>query len=164
MNTLSSHPLKITACLWFNDNAEEAVNFYVSLFDNSSIGKPTYYGKNSPMPEGSILTIPFVIAGREYIALNGGPAFTFNESISLVIHCHTQEEIDRYWNILSEGGIIQQCGWLKDKYGLSWQIVPSELGLMLQHENSDKTDRVMQAVLNMVKIDLQTLKDAFEGN
>jgi len=152
---------KITTCLWFNDNAEEAVTFYKSIFKNSKVGKITYYGKNAPLPEGTVLTIAFQLEGQDFLVLNGGPAFTFSEAISFIINCKNQQEIDEFWAKLSDGGQIQQCGWLKDRFGVSWQIVPSELTEMMQSNDSERSNRVMQALLQMVKIDIETLKKAY---
>ena len=161
MAAIKHLPQKISTCLWFNDNAEQAVNFYTSVFKNSSIGSFTYYGENAPMPEGTILTIPFQLEGQEFLALNGGPAFTFNEAISFIVNCDTQNEIDEYWEKLLEGGKAQMCGWLKDQYGLSWQIVPTLLGEMLQSKDSKKVNSVFQCVMQMVKPDIEKLKNAF---
>lgn len=157
---------KITTFLWFDNKAEEAVNFYVSIFNNSKIGGITLYdeevAKVSGKPEGSIMTITFHLDGQEFMALNGGPQFTFSEAISLMVNCETQEEVDRLWEKLSEGGEEGPCGWLKDKYGLSWQIVPTILGEMLQDEDAEKSKRVTQAMLQMKKLDIEGLKKAYE--
>lgn len=152
---------KITPCLWFNDNAEEASKFYTSVFKNSGILKTTLYGKNMPLPEGTVLTVKFQLDGQEYLALNGGPLFTFSEAISFMVSCDTQEEIDDFWSKLSEGGTEQQCGWLKDKFGLSWQIVPSELVKWMDSSDSERSNRVMQAIMPMVKLDLEKLRHAY---
>lgn len=154
---------KITPCLWFNDNAQEAVSFYTSIFKNSKIGKATHYGKNAPLPEGTILTIPFQLDGEDFLALNGGPIFTFSEAVSFIINCENQSEIDSFWEKLSDGGQIQQCGWLKDKFGLSWQIVPAVLAEMMQSNDSEKSNRVMQAIMQMVKIDIEMLETAYRA-
>ena len=154
---------KITPFLWFNDNAEEAVNFYVSLFDNSSITSVTRNGEGGSGPAGSVMVVAFELDGHEFTALNGGPQFKFTEAISLYVHCETQQEIDRLWDVLSAGGEPQQCGWLKDKYGLSWQIVPLVLVELLQNEDAEKSGRVVKALLQMSKIDIGTLKRAYEG-
>jgi predicted 3-demethylubiquinone-9 3-methyltransferase (glyoxalase superfamily) len=159
---------KITPCLWFDSNAEEAVKFYTSIFKNSKIGRVARYGKASAKvsgrPAGSIMTMEFQLDGQDFVALNGGPVFKFNEAISLQLYCKTQEEIDQYWEKLSQGGdkTAQQCGWLKDKYGLSWQIVPTALIEMLQDRDAEKTNRVMQAVLQMKKLDIKRLQQAYE--
>ncbi len=158
---------KITPCLWFDNQAEEAVNFYISIFKNSKIVSVARYGEAgaevSGRPKGSVMTIIFRIEGQEFMALNGGTIFKFNEAISLIVNCKTQEEVDRLWEKLSEGGDekAQQCGWLKDKFGLSWQIVPTVLGEMLQDKDAEKSERVMKAMLQMKKIDIKTLKQAY---
>jgi predicted 3-demethylubiquinone-9 3-methyltransferase (glyoxalase superfamily) len=160
---------KITPCLWFDDKAEEAANFYVSIFKNSKIGDVTYYGKEGyeihGRKEGSVLTAEFEIEGQKFVALNGGPIFKFNEAISFQVHCETQEEVDYYWEKLSESGDekAQQCGWLKDKYGLSWQIVPIDLIKMLKDKDKKKSERVMKVMLQMHKLDIAKLKRAYEG-
>jgi len=157
---------KITPCLWFDDQAEEAAKFYVSLFKNSKIGNMTGYGeegaKVSGRPKGSIMTVTFELDGQEFLALNGGPIFKFSEAVSFVVNCETQDEVDKMWEKLSAGGEKGQCGWLKDKYGLSWQIVPTVLGEMLQDKDAKKSERVMKALLQMKKLDIQTLKQAYE--
>src|SRR5467141_4961019 len=148
---------KITPCLWFNNQAEEAAKFYSSIFKNSKIGNMTRYGeagaKVSGRPKGSVTTVAFEIEGQECVALNGGPHFTFSEAISFMVKCETQKEIDEMWDKLSQGGEKGQCGWLKDKYGLSWQIVPTVLGEMLNDKDAEKSKRVMHAMLQMHKID-----------
>jgi len=154
---------KITPFLWFDGNAEEAVNLYVSIFENSEIGDITRYGKEGPGPEGSVMTVEFRLRGQDFVALNGGPEFRFTEAVSFLVNCETQEEIDRFWKKLSEGGEEGPCGWLKDRYGLSWQIAPSVLGEMLQDKDPEKAGRVMQAMLQMGKIDIATLRRAYEG-
>lgn len=157
---------KITPFLWFDNNADEAVRFYLTVFKNSSAKGVSRYDAEgsevSGMPEGSVMTIPFEIEGQEFIALNGGPVFKFTEAVSFVINCESQEEIDHYWNSLTEGGQESQCGWLKDKFGLSWQVVPRILGILLQHENKEKASRVMDAMLKMKKINIEKLNDAAE--
>ena len=157
---------KITPFLWFDDNAEEAVKFYVSIFKNSKIGRMTRYGeegaKVSGRPEGTVMTIAFQLEGQTFAALNGGPHFKFTEAISLVVNCKTQKEVDELWEKLSEGGEEGQCGWLKDKYGLSWQIVPTVLSKMLQDKDPKKSERVMQALIQMRKFDIKRLKQAYE--
>jgi predicted 3-demethylubiquinone-9 3-methyltransferase (glyoxalase superfamily) len=157
---------KITPCLWFDSQAEEAVNFYVSIFENSKIGNITRYGeegaRTSGKPKGTVMTITFQLDGREFMALNGGPAFAFSPAISFLVKCETQKEIDELWENLSGGGEKQRCGWLKDKYGVSWQIVPSVLGEMLQDKDAAKSKKVMEALLRMDRIDVMTLKKAYE--
>ncbi len=157
---------KVTPCLWFDNQAEEAVNFYASIFKNSKVGSIARYGeagaKVSGRPKGSVMTVTFEIEGQEFLALNGGPHFKFTEDISFIVNCETQEEIDKMWEKLSEGGEKGRCGWLKDKYGLSWQIVPPVLGEMLQDKNAAKSERVMTAMLQMDKLDIKTLKQAYE--
>jgi len=152
--------------LWFDDNAEEAVKFYVSIFKNSKIGRMTRYGeegaKVSGRPKGTVMTIAFQLEGQAFAALNGGPHFKFTEAISLVVNCKTQKEVDELWEKLSEGGEEGQCGWLKDKYGLSWQIVPTVLSKMLQDKDPKKSERVMQALIQMRKFDIKRLKQAYE--
>ena len=158
---------KISPCLWFDDKAEEAVNFYVSVFKNSKIGSITRYGKEgaevSGRPKGTVMTVTFQLDGQEFMALNGGPQFTFSPAISFLANCETQEEVDALWEKLSEGGEKVECGWLKDKYGVSWQIVPTVLGEMLQDKDAEKSKRVMQALLQMHKIDIKRLQQAYQG-
>jgi predicted 3-demethylubiquinone-9 3-methyltransferase (glyoxalase superfamily) len=158
---------KITPFLWFNDQAEEAVKFYASIFKNSKIGKIARYDKAGEKvagrPAGSVMTVEFQLEGQEFIALNGGPPFKFTEAISFVVNCKTQAEVDKYWKKLSAGGKKVQCGWLKDKYGLSWQIVPTVLGELLSSKDAAKSHRVMQAMLKMVKLDIKKLKQAAKG-
>jgi len=155
---------KITPFLWFSDNAEEAVRFYVSIFKNSKIGKIARYGeageKVAGRPAGSVMTVEFQLEGEDFVALNGGPMFKFTEAISFVVNCETQEEVDYYWKKLSAGGKEVQCGWLKDKFGLSWQIVPTILPELLSDKDAAKSQRVMQAMLEMVKLDIKKLKQA----
>jgi predicted 3-demethylubiquinone-9 3-methyltransferase (glyoxalase superfamily) len=159
---------KVTPCLWFDSNAEEAVNFYAAIFKNSKIGNISRYGEAGyeihRKPAGTVLTMEFELNGQAFTALNGGPMFKFNEAISFQVGCESQEEVDYYWEKLSEGGDkkAQQCGWLKDKYGLSWQIVPTVLGKMLQDRDTEKSARVMKALLQMKKLDIKTLKQAYE--
>lgn len=153
---------KITPFLWFDDNAEEAANFYVSIFKNSEVLSVNHYGDAQPGAEGSVMTISFRLDGQEFIALNGGPHFKFTEAISFFIDCESQEEVDELWEKLSEGGETSQCGWLKDKFGLSWQVVPSALGEMLQDPDRERVNRVMQAMLQMTKIDIAKLRQAYE--
>ena len=154
---------KITPFLWFDNNCEEAMNFYVSLFKNSRIVSVTRYGEAGPGPKGTVMTGTFQLDGQEFMALNGGPHFKFTEAISLFVNCETQEEVDDFWEKLSEGGAKSQCGWLKDKYGLSWQIVPTVLGELLHDKDPQKSTRVMEAMLQMTKLDIKTLKRAYEG-
>ena len=156
---------KITPCLWFDDQAEKAVKFYASIFKNSKIKSITRYSEDaakvSGRPKGSVLTVAFQLAGQEFLALNGGPIFKFTEAVSFIVNCQTQAEVDRLWEKLSEGGEKGQCGWLKDKYGLSWQIVPTILSKMLQDKDARKSERVMSALLQMKKLDMKRLKQAF---
>ena len=154
---------KITPCLWFDNQAEEAMNHYVSIFKNSKAGSVTRYGGAGPGPKGSVMTASFELEGQQFTALNGGPHFKFTEAISFVVNCATQEEVDELWDKLSEGGQTQQCGWLKDKFGLSWQIVPSVLIELMTDPDPEKTRRVTEAMLQMTKIDIATLRRAYEG-
>jgi predicted 3-demethylubiquinone-9 3-methyltransferase (glyoxalase superfamily) len=151
---------KVTPFLWFNDQAEEAVNLYTSIFKNSKILSMSYYGEGSPGTPGKVMTATFQIEGQEFMALNGGPEFPFTEAISLFVTCETQAEVDELWEKLSAGGSESQCGWLKDKFGLSWQIVPSVLGELLASPDPEKAQRVMKAMLKMVKLDIEKLKAA----
>jgi predicted 3-demethylubiquinone-9 3-methyltransferase (glyoxalase superfamily) len=159
---------KITPCLWFDHNAEEAVNHYLSIFKNSRIVGVTRYGKAGQeihgRPAGSVMTIAFELDGQPYTALNGGPYFKFTEAISFQVNCQTQEEVDYYWEKLSQGGDekAQQCGWVKDKFGLSWQIVPTALQEMLQDADGEKTNRVLEVLLTMKKLDIAALRRAYE--
>jgi predicted 3-demethylubiquinone-9 3-methyltransferase (glyoxalase superfamily) len=152
---------KITPFLWFDGKAEEAMRFYVSIFKNSKVGSITRYGDAGPGPKGTVMVVTFQLDGQEFIALNGGPQFTFSPAISLVVNCEIQGEVDAFWEKLSEGGEKLQCGWLKDKYGLSWQIVPTVLGEMMQDKDEEKSQRVMKAMLQMNKIDIDRLKQAY---
>ena len=154
---------KIVTFLWFNDQAEEAMNHYISIFPDSKVVSVTRYGDAGPGPKGSVMTATFQLAGQEFMALNGGPQFKFTEAISLLVNCESQEEVDELWEKLSEGGEKGPCGWLKDKYGLSWQIVPTALGEMLQDKDAEKANRVMGAMLQMSKLDLAGLRRAYEG-
>ena len=158
---------KITPFLWFNDNAEEAVKFYTSIFKNSRILKIARYGeegeKVAGRPKGSVMTVEFQIEGQKFVGLNGGPHFKFTKAVSFVVNCRTQSEVDRFWKKLSSGGKEVQCGWLKDKYGLSWQIVPTFLVELLSGKDTAKSQRVMQAMLKMVKLDIKKLKRAAQG-
>lgn len=158
---------KIATFLWFDDKAEEAANFYVSLFKNSKIGKISRYGGEGQeihgRAEGSVMVVTFELDGQEFIALNGGPHFKFTEAISLVVNCESQTEIDEMWEKLSAGGAKSRCGWLKDKYGLSWQIVPTALGELTSDKDPTKAARVMKAVLQMQKLDIAKLRQAYAG-
>ena len=167
---------EITPCLWFDDKAEEAAIFYVSIFSavrgpasggkNSRVLTVTPYGdegaKASGRPKGTAMTVMFQLDGQKFMALNGGPVFTFSPALSFIVNCETQEEVDQFWERLSEGGKPDQCGWLKDKYGVSWQIVPTILGELLQDKDTRKSERVMKAMLHMKKLDIQGLKQAYE--
>jgi predicted 3-demethylubiquinone-9 3-methyltransferase (glyoxalase superfamily) len=158
---------KITPFLWFDDQAEEAVNFYMSIFKDSKSGRIFRYSEEASektgQPVGSVLTIEFEIQGQKFVALNGGPLFKFNESVSFVINCETQEEVDYFWEKLTtNGGEESACGWVKDKFGLSWQVTPIVLIDMLNDSDQEKSERVMQAMLQMKKIDIKALKDAYE--
>ena len=155
---------KITPYLWFDGKAEEAVNFYVSLFQNSKIENVSYYGEGMPYPAGTAMAIQFQLEGQQFIALNGGPQFHFTEAISFLVSCETQEEIDKFWNALTaNGGEESMCGWLKDKYGLSWQIIPPILGELIGGNDPEKAGRAMQAMLQMKKIEIDKLKQGYEG-
>jgi predicted 3-demethylubiquinone-9 3-methyltransferase (glyoxalase superfamily) len=152
---------KITPCLWFNFNAEEAVNYYLSIFKNGKILEVSHYGDAVPEHKGKVLIMHFEIEGQQLQALNAGPQFPFTEAISLSVDCETQEEVDALWSKLSTGGSESQCGWLKDKFGLSWQIVPRALTAMLKDKDADKATRVMQAMFTMSKIDVDRLQQAY---
>src|SRR5712691_11156820 len=152
---------KITPFLWFDGKAEEAMNFYISIFKNSKIVSVSRYGEGGPGPKGTVMTGTFQLEGQQFMALNGGPHFTFSPAISFFVNCETQQEVDELWEKLSEGGEKQRCGWLKDKYGLSWQVIPSALGEMLQDKDAEKAKRVMKAMLQMDKIDIEGLKQAY---
>ena len=152
---------KITPFLWFDHQAEEAVRFYTSVFKNSKVETVTRYGEVGPGPKGSVMTMAFQIEGQQFVALNGGPHFKFTEAISFVVNCETQEEVDELWEKLSEGGEKVECGWLKDKYGLSWQIVPTVLIEMLQDKDAERSQRVMRAMLQMKKLDIARLEAAY---
>ncbi len=153
---------KITPFLWFEDKAEEAMNFYTSIFKNSRIGGITRYGEEGPGLKGTVMSATFQLDGQEFMALNGGPVFTFTPAISFFVSCETQEEVDELWEKLSDGGEKQQCGWLKDKFGITWQIVPTALGELLNDQDAERSGRVMKAMLQMGKIDIAKLKMAFE--
>jgi predicted 3-demethylubiquinone-9 3-methyltransferase (glyoxalase superfamily) len=154
---------KITPCLWFDSKAEEAMNFYISIFKNSKILSIMYYGESSPGLEEMVLAVAFEINGHEFKALNGGSQFTFSPAISFFVDCETQEEVDELWGKLSEGGKKNQCGWLDDKFGVSWQIVPTILGEMLQDQDAQKSKKVMEAMMQMDKLDIETLKQAYSS-
>jgi len=154
---------RITPFLWFDGQAEEAATFYVSIFPSSKVVSTSRYGDAGPGPKGSVMTVGFELDGQSFTALNGGPMFKFTEAISLVVHCETQAEVDHYWERLSAGGTTQQCGWLKDKFGLSWQIVPDALIELMQGQDPERSKRVMQAMLQMTKIDIATLRAAHAG-
>lgn len=158
---------KIHPCLWFDHQAEEAARHYVGIFPDSRIVAVTHYeeaaAQASGRPAGSVMTVVFELAGQRFVALNGGPHFKFTEAVSFVVNCATADEVDFYWDRLSAGGEIGQCGWLKDKYGLSWQVVPERIEEWLQAEDAEKTHRVMQAVLAMTKLDIRALQRAYDG-
>ena len=155
---------RITPFLWFDNNAEEAMNFYVSVFKNSKVLRVTRYGEAGPGPAGTVMTAEFELDGQPFVGLNGGPHFKFTEAVSFTVKCETQEEVDHYWETLSEGGQKSRCGWLKDKFGLSWQVEPSILGDLMADEDPEKAKRVMEAMLKMDKIDIEPLKRAYDGN
>ena len=152
---------KITPFLWFNGQAEEAMNFYISIFRNSKVINVSRYGAAGPGPKGTVMSATFQLEGQQFMALNGGPQFTFTPAISLFVNCETQEEVDELWKKLSAGGAEEQCGWLKDQYGLSWQIIPASLGKMLQDKDPEKAKRVMVAMFKMRKIDTKILKQVY---
>ena len=154
---------KITTFLWYDTQAEEAIDFYISIFKNSRKGTVARYGDAGPGPKGQVMTVEFQLAGQEFMALNGGPHFKFTEAISLMVKCDTQEEIDELWEKLSEGGQKVECGWLKDKFGLSWQIVPTILGEMMKDSDPAKRDRVMKTIMETKKFEIAKLKAAYEG-
>jgi predicted 3-demethylubiquinone-9 3-methyltransferase (glyoxalase superfamily) len=160
---------KITTNLWFSHVAEQAADYYLSIFKNGKKGRITYYSKEGfeihKMPEGTVMTVEFEINGHSFVGLNGGPIFKFNEAVSFIINCSDQKEVDYYWEKLSQGGDAnaQQCGWLKDKYGLSWQVVPAILPEMISDKDRQKSDRVMAAMLKMKKIDIKKLEEAYNG-
>jgi predicted 3-demethylubiquinone-9 3-methyltransferase (glyoxalase superfamily) len=153
---------KITPFLWFDTQAEEAANFYTAIFKKSKILQITRYGESAPGPKGSVMAVAFILDGQEFRALNGGPLFKFTEAISFIVNCETQEDVDTYWEELLEGGQESRCGWLKDKYGLSWQIIPTALGEMLADRDPQKAKRVMEAMLKMKKIDIAGLQRAYD--
>ena len=154
---------KITPFLWFDGKAEEAAAFYTSIFKNSKTGTVNRYGEHGPGPKGSVMIATFHLDGQEFIALNGGPQFKFSPAISFVVNCDTQEEVDNFWEKLSDGGQKMQCGWLQDKFGVSWQIVPERLGELMSDDDDEKSGRVMQAMMKMVKIDIAQLERAYAG-
>jgi predicted 3-demethylubiquinone-9 3-methyltransferase (glyoxalase superfamily) len=154
---------KITPCLWFDTQAEEAANFYTTVFPNSKILAVARYGEAGPRPAGMVMTVSFELEGQEYVALNGGPDFTFNEAVSFQVNCENQDEVDTYWNALGEGGQPGPCGWLKDKYGVSWQIVPTELDKLLSDPDTGRAQRAMKAMLQMGKIDIAELRKAADA-
>jgi len=154
---------KISPFLWFDTQALEAANYYVSIFPNSKVTKVAYYTDVGPGPKGSVMTVEFELDGQKHIALNGGPHFKFTEAISLTIECETQDEVDRYWEKLSEGGAKSDCGWLKDKYGLSWQVTPTILPHLISDKDPAKAKRAMQAMMTMKKLVIADLKKAYEG-
>jgi predicted 3-demethylubiquinone-9 3-methyltransferase (glyoxalase superfamily) len=154
---------KITPFLWFNDNAEEATNFYTSIFKDSKILNIARYGDAAPQPMGTVMTVNFQLEGQDFMALNGGPVYTFTPAISFFVNCETQSEVDELWDKLSAGGSEVQCGWLKDKFGISWQIIPKALMELMQDKDPAKSQRVFQAMLKMAKIDVDALKRAYRG-
>jgi predicted 3-demethylubiquinone-9 3-methyltransferase (glyoxalase superfamily) len=153
----------IVPCLWFDTQAEQAATFYTSLFKNSKILQITHYGAAGPGPNGSVMTVRFTLDGQEFMGLNGGPVVHFNEAVSFVVKCDSQKDLDRYWEALSAGGAEVQCGWLKDRFGLSWQIVPASLDKLMDDRDPDKRDRVMQTLLAMKKLDIAALEKAHAG-
>ena len=154
----------IVPCLWFDTQAEQAATFYTSLFKNSKILQVTHYGPAGPGPNGSVMTVRFTIDGQEFMGLNGGPVVHFNEAVSFVVKCDSQKELDKYWDALTAGGAEVQCGWLKDRFGLSWQIVPAALDKLMDDGDPDRRDRVMQALLAMKKLDIAALEKAHAGD
>ncbi|HEX2275309.1 MAG TPA: VOC family protein [Acidimicrobiales bacterium] len=153
----------ITPCLWFDTEAEEAAAFYTSVFPNSRVLHVARYGKAGPRPEGMVMTVNFELDGQEFVALNGGPEFTFNEAVSFQVACQTQDDVDRYWARLTEGGEEGPCGWLKDRYGVSWQIIPNRLLELVEDPDADRAQRAMTAMLGMKKIDVAALEQAAAG-
>ena len=151
---------KVSPFLWFDSQAEEAAKFYVSIFRNSKIGRIARYGDGGPGPKGSVMTVAFELDGQEFTALNGGPEFEFTPAVSLYVHCKDQEEVDRYWDALMDGGKSQSCGWLSDRFGVTWQIVPDRLGELLGDQDPERANRAMQAMLKMDKIEIKALEDA----
>ena len=155
---------KIASCLWFDTQAEEAANFYVSLFDDSEITAISRYPEGAPGPEGEVMVVMFTLAGQEFMGLNGGPKFPFTEAVSFRVSCKDQDEVDRFWSRLTEGGEESQCGWLKDRFGLSWQIIPERLGELLGDPDPGRSQRAMQAMLQMQKIEIKALEDAADAS
>lgn len=155
---------RITPFLWFDNNAEEAMNFYISIFKNSKILRVMRYGEAGPGPAGTVMTAEFELDGQQFAGLNGGPRFKFTEAVSFTVKCETQEEVDYYWDKLSEGGEKSRCGWLKDKFGLWWQVEPSIVGDLMADKDPEKAKRVMEAMLKMDKIEIEPIKRAYEGN
>ena len=154
---------KIVPCLWFDSEAEEAMHFYVSVFPNTQTGEISYYGDAGPGEKGKSLTVTFTLNGQPFMGLNGGPQFTFSEAVSFVITCKDQDELDYYWNRLTEGGEESMCGWLKDRYGVSWQVVPAALGRLMSGDDPEKVNHMMQALLQMRKLDIAALERAYNG-
>ena len=154
---------KPVPCLWFDEQAEAAAKFYISIFGNSKILQTTHYGEAGPLPKGTVMTVRFRINGQEFVGLNGGPQFKFSEAVSFIVHCDTQKQLDRLWTRLSDGGAEVQCGWVKDRFGLSWQIVPTVLAKLVRDKDPGKRDRVMSALLQMKKLDIAALKRAAAG-
>lgn len=167
LDEIQTNIQKITPFLWFDNNAEEAAKFYTSIFKNSKIIDITHYGESaaeaSGRPKGTVMTIRFELEGQTFMAVNGGSIFKFSPAISFLVSCETQQEVDELWEKLSEGGEVEQCGWLKDKFGVSWQIVPHVLGEMMQHKDAEKSEKVMKALFQMKKIDIQRLQKAYAG-
>jgi predicted 3-demethylubiquinone-9 3-methyltransferase (glyoxalase superfamily) len=161
MATLNNGKQKITPFLWFNDRAEEAANFYTSVFRQSRIKQVSRYGENAPMPKGTVMIVTFELAGQEFIALNGGPQYSFSPAISFIIHCDDQEEIDHYWDLLQSEDSLNQCGWLQDKFGVTWQVVPRILGELMNSGDAARSSRVMQALWKMGKIIISDLQTAY---
>ncbi len=155
---------KITPYLWFDDNAEEAAQFYTSVFKNSKIGRVTRFSEEGPGPAGAVMAVTFQLDGQDFMALNGGPMFQFTEAVSFYVNCETQEEVDMLWEKLTEGGEEQRCGWLKDKFGLSWQIIPAKLDELMNDQDPVRAGRVMEAMLQMNKIDIARLQEAYDGS
>jgi len=154
---------KITPFLWFDNNAEEAMNYYVSIFKNSKVLNVTHYGDAGPGPKGTVMTAEFELDGQKFVGLNGGPQFKFTWAISFVVNCETQEEVDYFWEKLSDGGEESRCGWVKDKFGLWWQVTPRILGELIGDKDAEKSKRVMEAMMQMGKIEIEPLKRAYEG-